>query len=100
MRFNNNLPEYWLVQHDGTDRFKEEIVDYINSISGSGWSGSPGNNKGNYYGYLGDKHIKPEFEGYNGFYCHSDSNKPNVEILTVDEFIILRDSSGDNYEIY
>ncbi len=76
----NNLPKYWLVMNDGSQIFKDTVIQYLTDTYGETWNGDALY----YYGYSGNNL-------YKGTCVCSNSNIPrnNPTLLTINEFIEL-----------
>lgn len=75
----NRLPEYWVVQNDGTQLFKDIVLKYLNNKYETDWYGLS-----NFYGYDGNLL-------YRGTNARNSikSFKNNPTLLTLEEFIEL-----------
>lgn len=82
----NNLPKYWVVKNDDSQRFKDIVLQYLNNIFDKPWVGDAEG----YYGYDGDIN-------HNGTSCFYNvarfKNTPTI--LTIDEFIELSKPISD-----
>lgn len=85
----NALPQYWIVQQDGTELYIKEVIEYLNSYvkifpyHGTNWK---------YYGVDGSTD--------NGGTAYADSIekfKNNPTLLTLEEFIRLKNSSLEEF---
>lgn len=78
----DNLPQYWIVRNDHTERFRNYVIKYINSKTGLSFNPE----SFSFYGYDGSKNTgRKGFEAWNSL--GQFLNHPTL--LTLDEFIRL-----------
>jgi len=76
MKQKNNLPKYWVVKNDGSQLFKDTVIEYLNSIR-QNFSPLYGTGVDSWYG-INSK----------GRVCYGESFL-DAEILSIEEFIKL-----------
>lgn len=71
-----HLPEYWAVKNDGSQRFKNTVIVYMNRQIGTEIYDGSGVDM--YYGFDG------AYENYHNLQSYDE----RVEVLTLNEFIL------------
>ena len=76
----NRLPQYWAVKCDGSQKFRDTVIKYLNETYNCSWNGI----QNGFYGYDGCN----EHGGTNGW-DEIESFQNNPVLLTIDEFVEL-----------